>query len=332
MTLVYFNALSACLMILMVLISVSPVNSFAQADDNDETDDGRKRCADITLVRAEFTNAITDREPDQSVSLINDQTDQVFAFTEIENAGGETLIHRWFYKGKEAAEVKLYIGGERWRTWSRKRMGLRRTGDWHVEFMTETGCPVGSLNLNGFSNRLDGLIQTSTLDSLMAPILSALETDLTTAKIALAEQQQQHPDKADLLQTHAQPYFILAAAEKGINDGELYIAQSRLESFSARTAAQQDQYQLLVATLEDLKISLDKDVATTVRAISSQASNEPLPCNITVEQLKQYLTSNLPEVSVIKSELGEDNWQVALLDSRTGTPHGLDLRCVGLSE
>ncbi len=97
-----------------------------------------------TVARAQFTNAVQDREPvDKVTSLINDKTN-VYFFSEIKNAANQKVIHRWEHNGKVLAEVGFNIGGDRWRVYSNKTLDPAMTGEWKVSVVDEAGQTLGA--------------------------------------------------------------------------------------------------------------------------------------------------------------------------------------------
>lgn len=97
-----------------------------------------------TVARAQFTNAIQDREPiDKVTNLINDKTN-VYFFSEIKNAANQKVTHRWEHNGKVLAEVGFNIGGDRWRVYSNKTLDPAMTGEWKVSVVDEAGQTLGA--------------------------------------------------------------------------------------------------------------------------------------------------------------------------------------------
>jgi hypothetical protein len=99
---------------------------------------------DHGVARAQFTTAISDREPTDAVTELSTDRDRVIFFTEYRDMEGSTLTHRWMHDGEEMATVSSDIGGPRWRTWSSKRLMDSWTGTWTVEIVNEEGEVVDS--------------------------------------------------------------------------------------------------------------------------------------------------------------------------------------------
>ena len=91
------------------------------------------------IVRGLFCSAVTDREPvDQLLSATPDQGNLYF-FTEVSGATGNTLLHRWLHDGWTIAEVPLTIGASRWRTWSSKQIWHLGKGQLTVQVLNGDG-------------------------------------------------------------------------------------------------------------------------------------------------------------------------------------------------
>jgi len=90
-----------------------------------------------TVKRALLTSAILQREPSDdlghSVSLA--QLQRVFYFTHLLASKGQVMQHRWYYKDKLQANVRLNIGSDNWRTYSSKALTNTMQGSWRVELV-----------------------------------------------------------------------------------------------------------------------------------------------------------------------------------------------------
>ncbi len=95
--------------------------------------------ADDRVTRSQFTTAILDREPTDDLSVIGDEMNKVFFFTEFRNMEGTTATHRWIYGGEVKAEVSFRIRAPRWRVYSSKNLLPEWVGDWTVEVLDESG-------------------------------------------------------------------------------------------------------------------------------------------------------------------------------------------------
>ncbi len=96
--------------------------------------------AAIKVSRALLAANIQAREP---VGIFEDivpkSVRKLYFFTEIHNAQGKQIIHRWRYGTRIMAEVPLEIKTARFRTWSSKRLSPAWAGRWWVEVVDEQG-------------------------------------------------------------------------------------------------------------------------------------------------------------------------------------------------
>jgi len=85
-----------------------------------------------SVMRSAFTTRIDNREPVDDVEKVDNETREVFYFTELRDMEGQTAKHRWEYQGEVMAEVEFNVKGPRWRVWSSKRFVPDWTGEWSV--------------------------------------------------------------------------------------------------------------------------------------------------------------------------------------------------------
>lgn len=55
------------------------------------------------------------------------------------HGGSGKIVHVWIHGDKEMASIELAVKGERWRTWSTKRILPEWTGPWRVEVRAGDG-------------------------------------------------------------------------------------------------------------------------------------------------------------------------------------------------
>jgi hypothetical protein len=87
--------------------------------------------------RSQLTSSIENREPIDNLEGFvqgkNNEMKRVYFFTQITGLKNKQIIHRWLYAGEEKAAVTLNIGGDRWRTYSSKRLPRYWQGKWQVQ-------------------------------------------------------------------------------------------------------------------------------------------------------------------------------------------------------
>jgi hypothetical protein len=100
-----------------------------------------------SIVRAQFTSAIKDREPTDSLTSAGTDKTEIYFFTELKGFSGSKITHRWEHGGKVEREQTFDIRGDRWRAWSNKTLGPRATGEWKVIVVDGTGATLGTYTL-----------------------------------------------------------------------------------------------------------------------------------------------------------------------------------------
>jgi len=122
-----------------------------------------------SVVRAQFTTAVQDREPtDKITSLPNDKTQIVF-FSELKDAAGHKITHRWEHDGKLMSEVGFEVGGDRWRVFSSKTLDPSWTGEWKVSVVDETGSTLGASTFTYEAAKASAPAQPATTTAPSAP-------------------------------------------------------------------------------------------------------------------------------------------------------------------
>ena len=96
------------------------------------------------VARAQFTNAIQDREPVDKVSNLLNDKNRIYFFSEIKDASNQKVTHRWEHNGKVMSETSFDIGGNRWRVYSNKTLDPNQTGEWKVSVVDEAGSTLGA--------------------------------------------------------------------------------------------------------------------------------------------------------------------------------------------
>lgn len=101
----------------------------------------------IRITRAKLTNTIKDKEPGKVFSYtVPKYVRKVYFFTQIQNAKGLTLYHRWRYNRKIMATIPLKVRSNNFRTWSNKQLSSAWSGDWTVEILNNKKQPIFRLN------------------------------------------------------------------------------------------------------------------------------------------------------------------------------------------
>jgi hypothetical protein len=97
---------------------------------------------DTVIYRSIFTEAVDDRTPQNRIVAIGPSREEVFFFTEIVGASGKQVSHDWFHNGIPLFSMSFDVKGDRWRTWSSKRIAQYGPGTLHVE-VRDDRCLIG---------------------------------------------------------------------------------------------------------------------------------------------------------------------------------------------
>ncbi len=100
------------------------------------------------VTRALFTSEVKNHEPVDNISALSNDKTRVYYFTEIHGMAGQTVIHRWEYKGKILMEMPFKIGASRWRVYSMKTLDPSWLGEWKASVVDASG---SSLSVTTFT-------------------------------------------------------------------------------------------------------------------------------------------------------------------------------------
>lgn len=103
----------------------------------------------IRVLRAYVCKGIDESEPTEagkSFVPAPKETLMLCLFSEIGAAGRpDTILHIWYWGDREMARIPLSVKGERWRTWSEKRIVDAWRGEWHVDIADREGTVLARL-------------------------------------------------------------------------------------------------------------------------------------------------------------------------------------------
>lgn len=95
----------------------------------------------LRLLDIRFGTMVENRELREEGTVFPYGVGRVYAWTEIAGAGEPTTItHVWYVDGQKVAEIPLKVRGQRFRTWSAKRIW---PGEWKVEVLGADGNFLG---------------------------------------------------------------------------------------------------------------------------------------------------------------------------------------------
>lgn len=90
------------------------------------------------VIQASLTTAIKNREiTEELTGIIPKHIRKLYFFTQIEQASGEKIYHRWLFDDQVLATVPLSIKASPYRTWSSKRLSSAWQGSWRIEVLNE---------------------------------------------------------------------------------------------------------------------------------------------------------------------------------------------------
>jgi hypothetical protein len=94
----------------------------------------------FTVARLLIAGSIENAEPVGIVNAFASSTEKVYCFLEARDIQEDsTVSFVWYHADSEVARVPLQLKqGQRWRTWSSKRLG-GHTGTWRVELQDAEG-------------------------------------------------------------------------------------------------------------------------------------------------------------------------------------------------
>lgn len=95
------------------------------------------------VINAIFTTAVVDGEATDYRSEIENSVPEVFFVTVLDGLSGQTVIHRWKYKGKVMAAANIAVKQDSQKVWSSNKMRPEWTGEWQVEVVDSGGRVIG---------------------------------------------------------------------------------------------------------------------------------------------------------------------------------------------
>lgn len=138
---------SAC--VLSFAFAVLCVASPAGAQSAEPADDATPSAAPAPagspeVARIVLCRDVQEREPVDAGTSFPADVDKLVCFTQVENAEGKTLYHRWYVGDRMVLELPIEVGASHWRCWSRKTIDPSWSGAARVDVATEAGDVVAS--------------------------------------------------------------------------------------------------------------------------------------------------------------------------------------------
>ena len=119
--------------------------AFAQKKDSPPEATPRK----LTLVQAAMCEGIQDNSPKNQAIVFPFTIGRVHCFSTFDPVPAKTVIyHKWYFRDKLRARVKLSLKTPRWATFSRIRFRDEEKGPWRVEITDEEENILGILRFS----------------------------------------------------------------------------------------------------------------------------------------------------------------------------------------
>lgn len=289
-----------------------------------------EHCHGITLSQARFAMAIADRAPIGAtpVSIPTDH-DAVFFFNDVRDGSGQTLQHRWYYQDELISNVTLRIGSDRWRTWSRKRLGKRRSGDWRVEVSTTEGCLLTSQ-----------ILPANTALPVLTQARELLEQkDLIGARLLVKEKLPEYVAYRSRLESFLNEDLAVAQIEQSIDENQLYIADARLTPLERTRGLSDEIKKQLPALRHTLEAQRNKTNTRTALMLSAfqQVQHNTLsgggcPKDESTLIKKLSILPNSETLLISNWTITQRNLEAHLIDQRTGFIHALTIECPNITK
>ncbi len=108
---------------------------------------GSQAYAQTKVSRIVMTTGIENKEPIDNVSTAKGEMQDIYCFTEIQTDEYPTEVtHIWIHGKNIEAEVRLFVGSPKWRTYSSKTIPSEKTGEWKVEIYAKSGQLIDSVD------------------------------------------------------------------------------------------------------------------------------------------------------------------------------------------
>ncbi len=133
--------------IFALMIIVLAATAFAQTDTTTTPAPATSPAMSGEVKRAQFTTAVTEREPVDEISTLAAPAEKVFFFTELVGMTGKTVTHKWSLDGQSMGDVAIAVGADRWRCYSTKSLTATKAGEWTVDVVDDAGKTLTSKTL-----------------------------------------------------------------------------------------------------------------------------------------------------------------------------------------
>lgn len=144
-----FTKLRITLSLVSLLTANLLTSAVVQADIDCLTGAGK-------VARGIFTTQIVNREPVDHVLILENNTRELYFFTDLRQFEGHTITHRWEFGGAVVVEKTFEVKGPRWRVYSRAELPPDYIGRWTVVVLDEKGCAHKAVVFEYVQRSMDG--------------------------------------------------------------------------------------------------------------------------------------------------------------------------------
>lgn len=96
-------------------------------------------------VDAKACKSIANRECVDAGEAFSVADGQIVAWTRVTGAANSKVHHVWFKGDAQVSDIALNVGGNSWRTHSKKTLSAESKGDWRVEIRDDAGSVLETL-------------------------------------------------------------------------------------------------------------------------------------------------------------------------------------------
>ncbi len=125
--------------------------------------------ADAGVTSAIITTGITSsaRPETSNLSVVDRSVGSITFYTEIVGFQGQTVSHRWYYRGDEIASITLTISAAKSLNWSRSSIDVDQLGRWEARVVDRSGNILASRTFDVVSGgtRIEQIVQRKQIDS-----------------------------------------------------------------------------------------------------------------------------------------------------------------------
>jgi len=97
--------------------------------------------ADVGVTSAIITTGVTSsaRPETANLSVVDRSVGTITFYTEIVGFQGQTVSHRWYYRGDEISSITLTISAAKSLNWSRSSIDVDQIGRWEARVVDQSG-------------------------------------------------------------------------------------------------------------------------------------------------------------------------------------------------